>query len=94
MVFHNEGLSVLLRTVLSILNRSPANLLTEVLLVDDFSDLVDHPDLGERLEQWLSQREKVRLVRNEERQGLIRSKNKGAEQTDTYGDGQTKEIMG
>ena len=82
LVFHNEGLSVLLRTVVSILNRSPAHLLTEVLLVDDFSDLEDHPDLGGRLEDWVSQRGKVRLVRNQERQGLIRSKNKGAEESE------------
>ena len=82
LVFHNEGFSVLLRTIVSILNRSPAHLLTEVLLVDDFSDLAAHPDLGQRLEDWVSQREKVRLVRNQERQGLIRSKNKGAEESD------------
>ena len=50
--------------------------------MDDFSDLESHPDLGERLEQWVSQREMVRLVRNEERQGLIRSKNAGAEQSE------------
>ena len=72
-------MSVLLRTIVSILDRSPAHLLTEVLLVDDFSDLEDHPDLGERLEDWVGLQGKVRLLRNQERQGLIRSKNKGAE---------------
>jgi len=38
-VFFNEGLSVVLRTVYTVLNTVPGSLLKEVLLVDDGSDV-------------------------------------------------------
>ena len=37
--FHNEAWTVLLRTVHSVLDRSPAHLIGHVILVDDYSDM-------------------------------------------------------
>ena len=71
-IFHNEAWSVLLRTVQSVLNRSPEHLLKEIILVDDFSDM-EH--LKEPLSGYMSQRyPKVKIVRASKREGLIRAR--------------------
>ena len=76
-VFHNEGWSTLLRTVHGVINHSPQQFLHEIILVDDKSEL-EH--LHARLDQQLVRPyyTKVRLVRNAEREGLIRARNNGA----------------
>ena len=38
-IFRNERWSPVLRTIYSVINRSPKHLLKEVLLVEDYSDL-------------------------------------------------------
>jgi polypeptide N-acetylgalactosaminyltransferase len=65
----------LLRTVYSVLDRSPAHLLKEVILVDDFSDK-EH--LKKMLEDDIKSLPKVRLLRADKREGLIRARLKGA----------------
>ncbi|XP_040038065.1 polypeptide N-acetylgalactosaminyltransferase 10 isoform X2 [Gasterosteus aculeatus] len=73
--FHNEGWSSLLRTVHSVLNRSPPQLLAEVILVDDFSDK-EH--LKGALEEYMTRMPKVRVLRTRKREGLIRTRLLGA----------------
>uniref|UniRef100_A0A3P9Q1K7 Polypeptide N-acetylgalactosaminyltransferase n=1 Tax=Poecilia reticulata TaxID=8081 RepID=A0A3P9Q1K7_POERE len=75
-VFHNEAWSTLLRTVHSVIDRSPHTLLEEIVLVDDASerDFLKRP-----LEQYVRKLEvPVRVVRMEQRSGLIRARLKGA----------------
>lgn len=73
--FHNEAWSVLLRTVHSILDRSPPQYLKEIILVDDNSDM---PHLMKQLEDYMEQYPKVRIVRAPKREGLIRARLMGA----------------
>uniref|UniRef100_A0A665TPU5 Polypeptide N-acetylgalactosaminyltransferase n=1 Tax=Echeneis naucrates TaxID=173247 RepID=A0A665TPU5_ECHNA len=73
--FHNEGWSSLLRTVHSVLNRSPPQLIAEVILVDDFSD---KGHLKVALEEYMVRLPKVRILRTKKREGLIRTRLLGA----------------
>jgi polypeptide N-acetylgalactosaminyltransferase len=75
-IFYNEARSTLLRTVWSVLDRTPPNLIREILLVDDHSSM-DH--LGYALEQEVRAIPKTRILRMPERSGLIRAKVRGAE---------------
>uniref|UniRef100_A0A3Q0KBU6 Polypeptide N-acetylgalactosaminyltransferase n=1 Tax=Schistosoma mansoni TaxID=6183 RepID=A0A3Q0KBU6_SCHMA len=74
--FHNEAWSVLLRSVHSVIDRSPPNLLQEIILVDDFSD---RPHLKEALEEYMGMLNIVKIVRTKRREGLIRARMIGAE---------------
>jgi len=67
-IFHNEAWSTLMRTVYSVINRSPEHLLAEIILVDDASTL---PQLGQELQDAVDTMPKVRLIRQKERKGLM-----------------------
>lgn len=73
--FHNEAWSVLLRTVHSVLDRSPSHLLKEIILVDDFSDMAH---TKRQLEDYMAMYHKVKIVRASKREGLIRARLLGA----------------
>ncbi|XP_069432189.1 polypeptide N-acetylgalactosaminyltransferase 12 isoform X2 [Ovis canadensis] len=73
--FYNEAWSTLLRTVYSVLETSPDTLLEEVILVDDYSD---REHLKERLATELAGLPKVRLIRANKREGLVRARLLGA----------------
>lgn len=70
-VFYNEARSTLLRTAWSVLDRTDARLIKEVILVDDGST-ASH--LGRALELEVSSIPKTRVIRMPERGGLIRAK--------------------
>ncbi|XP_055607292.1 polypeptide N-acetylgalactosaminyltransferase 35A-like [Uranotaenia lowii] len=77
MCFYNEHLHTLIRSVNTVLKRTPSYLLHEIVLVDDCSDI---DDLREELENELKKLNspKVKLIRNTEREGLMRSRVYGA----------------
>lgn len=76
--FHEEHWSTLVRTFVSALRRAPSKLVKEVILVDDFSTKAQ---LKEPLERFVDRhyKNKVRILRNEKREGLIRTRVRGAE---------------
>lgn len=75
--FYNEHIMTLLRSVNTVLVRTPPQLLKEVILVDDYSDL---EDLKAPLENEVKAlpTDKVKILRNTQREGLIRSRVFGA----------------
>eukprot|EP00088_Acartia_fossae_P014334 TRINITY_DN17664_c0_g1_i2.p1 TRINITY_DN17664_c0_g1~~TRINITY_DN17664_c0_g1_i2.p1 ORF type:complete len:593 (+),score=94.71 TRINITY_DN17664_c0_g1_i2:2-1780(+) len=73
-IFHNEAWSTLIRTIYSVLNRSPEELIEEIILVDDGSTL---QHLGQRLQEAVDNMEKVKLLRMDKRSGLMRTRMAG-----------------
>jgi len=73
-IFHNEAWSTLLRTIYSVLNRSPKHLLEEIILVDDASTL---PHLKEQLAGLVEKVPGLQLVRLGKRGGLMAARMAG-----------------
>lgn len=78
--FYNEAKSVLLRMITSIFERTPKNLIHEVLVVDDNSDENVSPPLEELRQlfktEWPYQ--PLKLVKTPKQEGLIRARIFGA----------------
>ena len=71
-VFHNEAWSTLIRTVWSVIKRSPRELLAEIILVDDASD---RAHLGKQLDDYVRKLPvPVRVFRTGKRSGLVRAR--------------------
>ncbi|XP_055376391.1 polypeptide N-acetylgalactosaminyltransferase 5-like [Condylostylus longicornis] len=76
-VFRNEAWSTLLRTVWSVINRTPHRLLAEIILVDDASE---YDFLGKQLEDYVENLPvPVKVLRMKERLGLIKGRLYGVE---------------
>lgn len=76
-VFHNEVWSTLIRTIWSIINRTPKQLLEEIILVDDLST---RAYLRHELNQYLDPLPvTVKIIRTRIRQGLVRARVKAAD---------------
>ncbi|XP_043273396.1 polypeptide N-acetylgalactosaminyltransferase 35A-like isoform X2 [Venturia canescens] len=75
--FYNEHNTTLLRSVHSILDRTPTNLLHEIILVNDYSD---SEALQEELTKYVNEKfdGRVKLYKTEKREGLIRARIFGA----------------
>ncbi|CAI4231092.1 unnamed protein product [Auanema sp. JU1783] len=73
-IHHNEALSVLLRMLIGIFERTPLQLLKEIILYEDASE--SEHQLTSFLKQAIEQKQwtNVRVERSDERQGLIRAK--------------------
>ncbi|XP_078571360.1 polypeptide N-acetylgalactosaminyltransferase 1-like [Branchiostoma floridae x Branchiostoma japonicum] len=73
--FCEESWSTLLRTLHSIINRSPPHLIREIILVDDFSK---RAHLKGKLDEYIKKFPQVRIMRTAKREGLIRARMLGA----------------
>ncbi|XP_071508632.1 polypeptide N-acetylgalactosaminyltransferase 4-like [Diadema antillarum] len=95
--FHNEAWSTLLRTLNSILDRSPLRLIKEIILVDDASTM-EH--LLEPLEDYIANihTARIRIIRSRQRYGLIKARMLGVEEasapTFTFLDSHVEVMMG
>ncbi|XP_069125503.1 polypeptide N-acetylgalactosaminyltransferase 1-like [Argopecten irradians] len=74
-IFHDEPLQLILRNIHSILDKSPPALILEIILVDDNSTL---EYLKDDLDLYVSFLPNVKVIHNQKREGLIKSRMTGA----------------
>jgi polypeptide N-acetylgalactosaminyltransferase len=74
LIFYEEPFSTLLRSIHSILNRTPPNILGEIILVDDGNNDPDVYSNDEKkpskLQRYVQYLPKTRLIRSSQRQGI------------------------
>jgi glycosyltransferase involved in cell wall biosynthesis len=73
---HNVAWSVLIRMVHSVINTTPIELLEEIIIVDDASDM-EYLKTG--LDSYFKTVKKVKILRIPERVGFFQARNKGAD---------------
>lgn len=75
-IYHNEYFSVLLRTLHSVINRTPRELLLEILLVNDAST---NENLYEPLQKYVDEHfdDRVKIINLPKRSGLIVARMEG-----------------
>ena len=77
-VFREETIPSLFRTVYSVLETSPERLIKEIILVDDGSE---NEFLKAAVQIHAANVEKIKLIRNNEAIGLMRARQRGIEET-------------
>lgn len=76
-IFHNEVWSTLIRTIWSVINRSPKELLEEIILVDDLST---RSNLRHELTDYLNPLPvTIKIIRTKMRQGVVRARVQAAD---------------
>ena len=76
--FYREDFTVLMRTIHSVVNRSPKENLKEIIVINDQSDLNIIPNITDHLHQMNWQQNFVKVYTAPERLGLIRARIFGA----------------
>ncbi|KAG8197446.1 hypothetical protein JTE90_014928 [Oedothorax gibbosus] len=77
-IFTNEIWSTLLRTIHSVINRTPSQYLHEIILVDDFSDKDEYKYYLKHFINNNFKNDLIKLIRFDERKGLIQARLAGA----------------
>lgn len=77
--FYNEQYDTLIRSISSVIHRTPAEFMFEIILVDDFSDV---EGLSSKVTDYIgtSGNKKIKYFNTEKREGLIRARMFGAKQ--------------
>ncbi|XP_038257072.1 probable polypeptide N-acetylgalactosaminyltransferase 8 [Dermochelys coriacea] len=81
LIFMNEAMSIILRAITSIINRTPSHLLKEIVLVDDYSSNEDlKGNLDEQIKKYNAKHPGLlKIVRHQKREGLTQARISGWE---------------